>query len=127
VKVLLREPDFHAAVAAWNAADYLISSRLLYPEARAALAAARRTRRLSARALMLARTELERRFAQFHLVELSERVARAAGDAAEHHGLRAADAIHLASALSVPEKVTVSTWDAELRRASLAAGLSVSP
>jgi hypothetical protein len=113
--------------AVWNAAQYVISSRVLYPETRAALAAARRARRLTARSLLAARTEFERRCAQLELIELSEPVARAAGDAAERHGLRAADAIHLASALAIPEDVIVSTWDADLRRASLAAGLSVSP
>lgn len=114
-------------MAAWNSADDVISSRILYPEARAALAAARRARRLSARTLMSARIELERRFAELEVIELSDGVARGAGEAAERHGLRGVDAIHLASALAIPEGVIVSTWDAELRRASLASGLSVSP
>lgn len=76
---------------------------------------------------MLTRAELEYRLAELDLVELSEPIARAAGDAAERHGLREGDAIHLASALTFPAELTVLTWDAELRRVSLAAGLSVSP
>jgi predicted nucleic acid-binding protein len=105
----------------------VVSARLLYPEARAALAAARRARRLSPQALMRTRGELERRVGQLDLIELSEPVARAAGEAAERHGLHAGDAIHLASALALATHLTVLTWDGHLRRASLAAGLSVSP
>ena len=115
------------AHAIWNAADTVTSARLIYPETRAALAAAQRAKRVPGRVLPSVLLSLEERFADLELIELSRIVARAAGEAAERYALRANDAIHLASALAIPEKVTVSTWDAELRRASLAAGLSVSP
>ena len=115
------------AQAVWNAADSVVSSRLIYPEARAALAAARRAGRLTARLFPRALSELEGHFADLSLVELNEHVARAAGEVAERYRLRASDAIHLASALTIPAQLTVSTWDTELRRASLEAGLSVAP
>jgi predicted nucleic acid-binding protein len=115
------------AHAIWNAADTVASARLIYPETRAALAAAQRAKRVPGRALPSVLLSLEERFADLELIELSGIVARAAGAAAERFALRANDAIHLASALAIPEEVTVSTWGADLRRASLAAGLSVSP
>lgn len=104
-----------------------MSSRLIYPETRAALAAARRAKRLSDRLHALALLSLDERFADLDVIEMTPAVARAAGAAAERYDLQASDAIHLASALAIPEDVTLSTWDAALRRASLGAGLSVSP
>ena len=62
------------------------------------------------------------------IVEVSEGVARTAGDAAERHALRSHDAIQLASALVLGEPGTVVvTLDARLRRAALASGLAVAP
>jgi uncharacterized protein len=123
----VHEPESPLAQAIWNAADDVTSARLIYPEARAALAAARRAKRLSRHALASALHSLDERFADLELIELTPMVARAAGAAAERYELRASDAIHLASALAIPQEVTISTWDATLRRASLDAGLAVSP
>ncbi|MCP9487920.1 MAG: PIN domain-containing protein [Gaiellaceae bacterium MAG52_C11] len=61
------------------------------------------------------------------IVELNELVREIASLAAEQHGLRGVDAMHLASAAVLGTDVTMITRDSALRRASLAAGLDVVP
>ncbi len=62
------------------------------------------------------------------MIELDDTLIRAAADAAEVLQLTAGDAIHLASALTLDEpELVFATWDAELRRAALDAGLAVAP
>ncbi len=101
---------------------------IAYAEARAALGAARRVRRLSARGLLRARGELEARWGELDVVVADESLSRSAGDVAESFALRALDAVHLAAALSLgdPELVVVS-WDDRLRDAAQRAGLAIAP
>jgi uncharacterized protein len=61
------------------------------------------------------------------VVELDEGLGEAAGDLAEHHDLRALDAVHLASALAGGRRVIVATWDDRLATAAREAGLTVAP
>jgi predicted nucleic acid-binding protein len=69
---------------------------------------------------------LESLLAEIDLVEVTPDLARAAGEIAERHSLRAYDAMHLASSLSLDEVgLVVVTWDAELRRAVPEAGLTL--
>ena len=60
------------------------------------------------------------------MIELDPALARSAGELAEVHGLRAGDAVQLASAL-LSRAPVLATWDAELRHAALEAGLAVAP
>jgi predicted nucleic acid-binding protein len=110
----------------WDASDIAMTSRLSYTEARAALAAAGRADRLSDRELEGGKRGLEDRFQELDLVEVTEEIARSAGDLAEEYGLRAYDAVHLASALEIdPADVVLVTWDRELARAGRAAGFDL--
>jgi uncharacterized protein len=105
-----------------------VSSRVLYVEARSALAAARRASRLTSSARARARTRLEDLVQRLELVELHPRLARLAGDVAERHRLRPLDAVHLASALVLEDSdLLLLTWDRELRRAAGEAGFAVAP
>ena len=104
----------------------MIASRLAYVEARAAVAAARRARRLSTNAYERAKTQLEALWAELASVELSRPVVELAAVVAERHALRANDAVRLASALMVRAPL-IATWDRELRRAAEEAGLAVAP
>jgi hypothetical protein len=61
------------------------------------------------------------------VVELDEQVAEVAALAARRHRLRGADAVHFASAAVLGSSVLMVSRDAALRRASLAAGISVAP
>ena len=62
------------------------------------------------------------------MLSVTSRIAEVAGLVAEQLRLRALDAIHLASALEFAElDPAVVSWDADLRRAALEAGLAVVP
>lgn len=115
VKLVMIEEGSDRADALWDASDLLVTSRISYAEARAALAAGRRSGRLTRKGMADAKSALDGRFEEFDHVEVTPHLVRAAGDMAEEHSLRAYDAIHLASALSLeaPE-LTLVTWDGDL-------------
>lgn len=101
---------------------------LVYPEARAALAAARRTKRLTARAHERAVAELTALCAELMIVGVDEALAQRAGQIAEERALRGYDAVHLASALALgPDETILVTWDRELNDAAGGVGLAVAP
>jgi uncharacterized protein len=128
VKLLVQEPGSEVAEEIWDAADTVATGRLAYPEARAALAAAKRDGRLSAPTHRRAKDEFEALWQQTWIVELSSSVAADAGKLAEQHGLRGYDAVHLASALTVgdPQLVMVC-WDSDLSAAASNVNLAVAP
>ena len=129
VKLLLRDEDDADIVRSLIAAmDVSCTSRIAQPEARAALAAARRAGRLGPRDHATAKRDLDRAVSSLRVVELHPALARAAGDAAERFALRALDAVHLATALALGDRDTVVvTWDRGLARAATAAGLGLAP
>jgi hypothetical protein len=112
----------------WNGASLKVSSHLIYPEARAALAAASRAGRIDARGLRQAVADLEAAVASIQLIGVDAALAREAGRLAAEHALRGYDAVHLATALSVDDPaLVVVTWDVDLARAALRCGRSVAP
>ena len=129
--VKLFMPDEEGAPTAaelWDASDVALTSRIAYPEGRAALASAHRARRLTARALDRARAALDTTFQRLAVVELDRSIAELAGDVAERFSLRAYDAVHLASALAIEdEALVVLTWDERLAAAARRAELEVIP
>jgi uncharacterized protein len=126
MKLVVVEEGSDAASAVWDGSDVLITSRLSYAEARAALAAARRAKRLSERQLQDAKTSLEGRFQEIDVIEVTSDVVRSAGDLAERHALRGYGAVHLASALMLDaENVVLATWDREVARAAQIEGFAL--
>jgi predicted nucleic acid-binding protein len=125
VPLLVVEPGSPTARQLWDEASRVASVRLVYPEARAALAQARRYGRVTARQLRSAVRALEDHYEQLDLVELDETLAHHAGDLAETHELRGYDAVHLAAAhrLDDPELV-VAAGDRSLLAAAARLGLS---
>lgn len=125
LKLVIDEPGSEAATELWLTADQVVSSVLLYPEARAALALAGRLGRLSPAASSAARAEFEAVFADLALIAATSSILRRAGDLAETHALRGYDAVHLASieAVGDPETAMV-TADQQLRAAALDRGLA---
>jgi predicted nucleic acid-binding protein len=111
----------------WGTPLRAASSILCYPEGRAALAAARRARRLSATGYGRAREEFESLQRELVLVGIDGSLARQAGELAEELELRGYDAVHLASALALGTDTTVVTWDEELKRAAAQSGCAVAP
>jgi uncharacterized protein len=127
-KLLLQEDGSRVSLDLWNAADAAASSRLSYPEVRAALAAARRSQRVDADRYVAATAEWEQLWSEIRVVEPAVEVLHAAGDLAESQALRGYDAVHLASALRLAEhEVIMVAWDKRLRSAALCLGLVTAP
>ena len=101
---------------------------LIYPEGRAALAAARRTGRLDDKDHARALTDFEDVVSDLALIGIDEALARNAGTLAEEFELRGYDAMHLATALMLCEdEATLVTWDKDLAEAGIKADLPVAP
>lgn len=128
VKLVVEEDGSDLAAALWDGCDAAVSSRLSYPEVRAALAAAGRTRRLEPVDQSRAEAAWEEYWASTRIVELTDLVALHAGDLAGQQALGGADAVHLASLLAVGvTNALFAVWDMRLRAGALAAGVQVAP
>lgn len=128
VKLVIDEAGSDLTASLWDGCDAAVSSRLAYPEVCAALAAANRHRDLSDRDHDQALDDFGTFWAAVRPVELTARVETDAGRLAREQSLRGADAVHLASALAVPDpQLVVAVWDQQLSRAAAAMGLAVSP
>lgn len=104
------------------------SSRFTYVEVRAALAAARRAGRLTPFEHDRAVASFDLAWTGYAIVELDEPVAERAGVLAGSFGLRAGDAVQLASILELDRDTTIIVaWDLQLRTAAHAAGVAVFP
>jgi hypothetical protein len=128
VKRLFSESGSDLADEIWESADTIAASELVYPETRAAVAAAHRAGRIDARGLRETICALEQMYQSVDVMRVDDSLASAAGGLAERHRLRGYDAVHLASALSIPaRRVVMATWDRELSVASAEIGLAVVP
>lgn len=128
VKLLVEEAGSDVAAQLWDGCDAALSSRLAYPEVRAALAAAGRNHDLEEDDLESAERVWEEYWAGTRPVELTQAVAGRAGELARLHALRGADAVHLASALAIGDAdLVVAVWDGRLHSGVRAVGLGVAP
>jgi predicted nucleic acid-binding protein len=128
VKLLVEEDGSEVAAALWDGCDAAVSSRVAYPEVRAALAAAGRAGRLTPVDQRRAEAAWEGYWSATRAVELSAEVSLRAGRLAGDHALRGADAVHLASALAVSRtEVVVAVWDHRLRAGAQTCALTVVP
>lgn len=125
IPLLIAGPGSAVAGRLWDTADRVASARLVYPEARAALAMAHRQDRLTTRQYRDAVGGLEGLYHQLDIVEIDAALAATAGDLAELHGLRGYDAVHLAAAklLEDPDLV-LAAGDNDLLTAATASGLA---
>lgn len=128
VKLLVEEDGSDLAAALWDGCDAAVSSRLAYPEVRAALAAAGRDHRLDPDDQGRAEAAWEGYWAATRTVRLTGRVTAHAGRLAGQHALRGADAVHLASLLAVGAMDTLfAVWDQRLRAGAQSVGVQVAP
>jgi predicted nucleic acid-binding protein len=126
VPLLVEEDGTIAARDLWLGAERLVSVGLALVEARAALAQANRTTRISAEHLRSLTHELEGLFVQLDLVDIDDALVRQAADLAEAQALRAYDAVHLAAALQVVEAdLVLVAGDRTLLAAAESVGLMV--
>ncbi|MGH7919392.1 MAG: type II toxin-antitoxin system VapC family toxin [Candidatus Dormibacteraceae bacterium] len=128
VKLVVEEEGSELAAALWDGCDAAVSSRLAYPEVRAALAAAGRNHRLGANEQRRAERVWEEFWSAIRVVELTETITADAGELASRHALRSADAVHLASARAIGGDDTLfAVWDQRLRSGAETIGLNVAP
>ncbi|GFG75886.1 type II toxin-antitoxin system VapC family toxin [Mycobacterium botniense] len=128
IKLLVEEDDSDIAAALWDGCDAAVSSRLAYPEVRAALAAAGRARRLGTDEQLQAQVMWEEYWAATRAVELTENIAHHAGHLATAHALRGADAVHLASVLAIGvDDAVFAVWDQRLRSAAQQVAVGLAP
>lgn len=128
VKLVIEEDGSELAAALWDGCDAAVSSRLAYPEVRAALAAAGRDHRLDASGQRQAEEAWEQFWAASRAVELTEKITMHAGELASAHALRGADAVHLASMLAVGAGNTLfAVWHNRLRLGAESVGVDVVP
>ncbi|HEX6394647.1 MAG TPA: type II toxin-antitoxin system VapC family toxin [Acidimicrobiales bacterium] len=128
VKLVVEEAGSDLAADMWDGCDAALSSRLAYPEVRAALAAAGRNHDLDEDDLATAEAAWEEYWTATRPVELSPIVERRAGELARRHALRGADAVHLASAIAIGDpELVVAVWDQRLHAGARSARLRVAP
>jgi predicted nucleic acid-binding protein len=137
VPLLISEPTSVACGQLWTDAERVVSVPILYTEARAALARAERSRRLTRADHNLAIHQLDLIFDDIFLVDVSVDLVRLGGHLAQRHGLRGFDAVHLAggvlSGVDDPSDATANandefvfaTGDKNLASAAREAGLAV--
>ena len=133
VKLVVDEAGSDLAGQLWDGCDAALTSRLAYPEVCAALAAAGRDHDIDAAGLLDATNSWEELWAAIRPVELTVSVERAAGRLARAHMLRGADAVHLASAMTIagPARergdLVFAVWDRRLHAGAAAEHLAVAP
>jgi predicted nucleic acid-binding protein len=112
-----------ADVEGWvRSAEIAGTSLIAYAEARAAFARRFRENAFSSKDYKRMLPQFESDWKNFLAIHVTAELVRLAGDLAEKHGLRGFDAVHLASAVTLREKlaspVTFSCYDIRLQNAS---------
>ena len=128
VKLLVLETGSPLAVALWERADTVVTSRIADVEVKSVLAAAERIGRIDAAPAAAARDRWKELWPGLAKVEVTEKLTAHAADLADRRPLRAGDALHLASALLLREASPMfCAWDRRLTAAGRAEGLTVLP
>jgi predicted nucleic acid-binding protein len=125
VKLIVDEEGSDLAAELWDRCDAAVASRLAYPEVCAAIAAAARDHRLDEARRAAAIGTWERYWSAVRALDLSSAVAEDAGKLAADHALRGADAVHLASVLTLGSDVVMAVWDGRLATGARRLGLTV--
>lgn len=109
--------------------ELIATSLLAYAETRSALARKSRGREISRTILTKCKRNFDRDWLRVHRLPIDEPLVRKAGELAEEHGLRALDALHLATADSLQaalrDAVTFACFDDALNSAAEARGLAL--
>ncbi|MEN9507073.1 MAG: hypothetical protein RI958_2999 [Actinomycetota bacterium] len=124
LKLIIDEEGSDRAALVWSSADAIASVTLITVEARAAIAAAGRGRRLTAAQVRDAVGELDALLRVLYLIPVTDELVSAAAELAAAEGLRGYDAVHLAGALSISATV-FSSADTTLGAAAERRGMHV--
>jgi predicted nucleic acid-binding protein len=124
IKLIIHEPGSDRAQLIWDNAEALTTVRLTAAEARATVAAAARSGRLTASQHASAINEVGLLWSSLHVIEVTAELVDQAGDLAATHSLRGYDAVHLAAAITAGAEVLTSA-DTRLCAAAQAEGMHV--
>lgn len=125
VPLLIAEPTSGSCRRLWDDADAVVTTRLSYAEAAAALAQALRLARLTERSYRAAMQILDQLWDEFEVVEVNDRIVRRAAQLAYTCALRGYDAVHCASAEQLDDSdLVVATGDRKLLAACLSLGMA---
>lgn len=131
VKLYVQEPGSEMVRKLVDEASVVATSKVAYPEARAALARGFRDGLLEEKDYRQVVAALQNDWPSYLALEVSDSLAWLAGELAEKHRLRGFDAIHLASALTlkiqVKDRVVAACFDDRLWEALAAVDLEVVP
>lgn len=109
--------------------DLIATSLMSYAETRSALARKSRSQEISRPVFGKCKGEFDRDWLRLHRLPVDEPLVRRAGELAEEHGLRALDALHLATADSLQaalrDGVTFACFDDALNAAAEARGFAL--
>ncbi len=126
MKLFLREDGSDLARSLWKSNAAVATSWLTFAEASAAIAAAKRSRRLTRVASTSATRALEKEWESITPLLVDGKVSRQAGVVAVRRRLRSLDAVHLATAMPLLAGPTIFvTFDGHLARAARAEGFAV--
>ncbi|MGH7268690.1 MAG: type II toxin-antitoxin system VapC family toxin [Candidatus Rokuibacteriota bacterium] len=131
VKLYVEEPGSDAIRRAVQEASLVATSAIAYVEARAAFVRRRHEGELAAGGYRRIVEAFDEDWERYVVVSITDSLIRAGARMAETHRLRAYDAVHLASAASLHERLAeawaFASWDEKLERAARREGLSPLP
>lgn len=118
VPLLVAEPASTFCRQLWDDADAVVTCRLTYVEASAALAQAERLGRMTKPHRHAALILLDRLWIEFDLVDIDDTLVHLAASLAAEHALRGYDAIHAAAATQLDDTdMVAASGDRTLLRA----------
>jgi predicted nucleic acid-binding protein len=123
IKLYIEEPGTPEVYLQIATTSLVCTSVISYAEARSALARLCREGSLSPEEHARTKTDLDKDWKHYLMIDSTPEVWRAAGDLTEAHALRGCDSIHLASFLhlvrtDLGEPVLFSSFDDRLKKAS---------
>ncbi|GAB2473967.1 type II toxin-antitoxin system VapC family toxin [Jatrophihabitans fulvus] len=126
IPLLIEEPASETCERLWDDADDVVTVRIAYVEAAAALAQAHRLERLTAAQHRDALRVLDDAWSQVQIIDVDDALIRRAATFAASHVLRGYDATHGAGAEAVMDDETVAaSGDKQLLTAWRGIGLNV--
>lgn len=127
VKLYVEEAGSPEAREVVQEAQVVASSRIAYVESRAAFARKYRERGITRNAYRATIRDIDHDWAHYLILDVSDDLVKLAGSFTEIHALRAFDAIHLASAVTLQKEtgrvVAFSCFDTRLSSAARKEGL----
>jgi uncharacterized protein len=131
VKRYFREPYSEEVISRWKTATHIVTSSVAYAEMMASIFRKKREADLGDTLIRKIADSVQRDWEGFIRVEVNDELNRYIDRVVERYPLRGFDAIHLASAIliqeRVPEDFVFACFDGRLARAARSQGLETFP